>query len=79
MGLDPKVVQKLPLGLNKKQVNFENLERGKTMKGKKGLWAKHQKKISKATWTLPNIKSTFTWQTSSFKTFCKKMKHMKQS
>jgi len=65
--------------LNKKQVNFENLEKEKTMKQKKGLWAKHQKKIPKTTWTSPNIKSTFTWQTSSFKTFCKKMKQMRQS
>jgi hypothetical protein len=47
MGLDPKVFQKLPLGLNKKQVHFENLERGKTMKQKRRLLGKTSKENTK--------------------------------
>ncbi len=45
MGLDPKVFQKLPLGLNKKQqANFENVERGKAMKEKKKAFRQNIKR-----------------------------------
>jgi hypothetical protein len=49
MGLDPKVFQKLPLGLNKKQqANFENVERGKAMKEKKRPFGKTSKENIKS-------------------------------
>jgi hypothetical protein len=54
MGLDPKVSQKFPLGLNKKQqVNFENLERGKTMKQKRRPLGKTSKKNTKSHMDVP--------------------------
>jgi hypothetical protein len=42
MGLDPKVSQKLPLRLNKKQVNSENL--GKNNEAKKKAFGRNIKK-----------------------------------
>jgi hypothetical protein len=53
MGLDPKVSQKLPLGLNKKQVNSENLERGKTMKQKIRPLGKTSKENTKSDLHIP--------------------------
>jgi hypothetical protein len=53
MGLDPKVSQKLPLELNKKHVNSENLERGKTMKQKKRPLGKTSKENTKSHLDIP--------------------------
>jgi len=50
MSLDTKAFQKLPPRWHKKQqADFESLERGKQRSKKEGLWAKHQKRIPKAT------------------------------
>jgi hypothetical protein len=50
MSLDPKAFQKLPQRWRKKQqVDFKNLEGGKQRNKIGGLWAKHQKRIPKAT------------------------------
>lgn len=48
--------------------------RGKEWNKQKGLWAKHQKKISKVNWTFFIFRSTSAWRISLFNSSYKKDK-----